>query len=251
MRKLFLFTILTLLYFGAISQPIPESNLLKYPLKSIAYFCQDNTETPLSIITLAYDSNNRLEKLITYQGQSIISEVNYYYNEFGKYDYQDIYSFDQTLKLERTKVFHYDENKRLIFEAYEDNKEYSGIKEYTYNEIGQIITCTEKHNSNSMLYTYEYDTYGRLSKQYLNGNILCSYEYSQNLLLKQVKNNRIEIIYEYDNEGLLIKKRENGNIVEENIYKDGLLTEQWSSYFGIDPCFSPCCSQYVATYIYY
>ena len=246
MRKIFLFIGYSLFCLRAVCQISSSEEIYKYPLRSIATFCQENTEKPLSVEVLTYDSHNRLEKLITYNGSAIVAEVDYYYNEHGLIDYKDYYSFKETLCLDRTRVYYYDEGNRLVFEGDDKVHDYSSVKEYKYNDKGQLITCNENH---STCY-YEYDSRDRLSEKYEDGRI-AHYLYAQNHLEKEVMNNGTEITFEYNADGLLSLIRKNGSIVEENFYANGRLAERWSYYLGIDPCFSPCCSQYVTTYQYF
>lgn len=248
MRKVLLFIIFILVGIGAISQPTLADSQLKYPLKSIAYFCQEDIENPISSVNLLYDSSKRLVKIVSWGPWGKTSEVDYYYNELGQLDYQDYYTGNENLTLDRTKVFHYDANHRLIFEGFEDARGYSSGKEYTYNDMGQVITCKNINGDYYSTSTYEYDQLGHRIQD--SKDTIFSKD-SQNNLVKEIHSNNKTIEYVYDNEGFLIQIRENGNITEAYIYENGRLVEQWSSYFGIDPCFKPCCSQYVATYMYY
>lgn len=116
------------------------------------------------------------------------------------------------------------------------------------------MTSTVDCNYTHWEYSYEYDKQDRLVKKNKNNELEVSYEYFQNRLKKEIRYNRnsnTETTYEYDDNGLLIYKKENDKIIEKNIYDKGRLVERWTYYFGIDPGYYPCSSQYITKYEYY
>ena len=236
------------------SQACCRDDLLKYPLKSISSFCQNKPEIPTSIVILAYDNENHLVKYSSIQNNIETNRIESLYNEFGLLTSKKFYSFNETQNLDRIRSFEYNEKHKLIYEGYDDEQGNNTKNKYSYNEKGQLIESTVDCNYTHLLYSYEYDLENRLSKKYVNNELEVSYEYSNNLLMKEIhhnKNNNLEITYEYDDNGLLINKKENEKVIEKNIYYSGRLVERWTYYFGIDPCFSICCGQYITKYEYY
>lgn len=252
-------TFILLIYFlqsfsMAFSQPCCKEDFLKYPLKSISTFCQNKPETPISKVILTYDKENHLIKYSSFKNNIETNRIVFLYNDLGLLTSKEFYSFDQTQTLDRIRLFKYDEKNQLIYEGYDDERGNNTKNNYLYNKNGQLIESTVDCNYTHLSYSYEYDSQKRISKKYKNNELEISYEYSNNLLIKKIhynRNNDVEIMYEYDDNGLLINKKENGKTIEKNIYYTYRLIERWTYYFGIDPCYSPCCSQYLIKYEYY
>jgi YD repeat-containing protein len=237
-----------------ISQTSNDDGLLKYPLKSIHTYCQKDSTKVIAEQRLTYDKENRLIKS-TYSQDTI--EINYTvfnYNEFGLLISKEFHSLIPNEKLDRIRVFKYNESNKLIFEGFDDERGNNTKNTYLFNETGLLVKSTVDCNYTHWEYTYEYDNKGRLIEKIKNNDLEISYEYSENKLSKEIKhyrNNDNEILYEYDQNNFLFIKKENGKLVEKNIYDDNYLIKRWTYYFGIDPCHSQCCSQYIKTFEYY
>ncbi len=242
-----------------ISQTISGNESSPFPLKTMTRYCQKIPEIPLSKTVLTYDKENRLIKSSEYRDTTETYRTVSNYNELGLLMSKDFYSFTKDEpKLDRTRIYKYDDKNRLIYEGYDDEKGNNTKNNYTYNENGKLISSTNECNYNHWECLYEYDTNGKLNKEYKNNELEVSYEYYDNRLTKEthyqhnnfVADKNKEIIYYYDEKGLLTMKREDENIIEKNTYSNGKLVERWTYYFGIDPCFSPCCGQYITKYEY-
>ena len=248
-----------------------EDDLLKYPLKSISIYCQDTSnKIPYSVQYLYYDNNNQLllSKSISIRN-SDTNIVEYKFNKnrllASKFSYT-IPITERNKHRQRKRIFKYDKNNNLIFDGYEEgkgeNKGYSENKSYSYSKLnGKPISSNYTYGPNHFENTYEYDSLGRLIKLYKNKELEATYEYSNDLLLKETRfikganyasatGTRV-LIYEYDDSGLLILKKQFGKIVEKNIYEKGRLLERLTYYYGPDPNFSTCSSQYDYKFEYY
>jgi hypothetical protein len=150
--------------------------------------------------------------------------------------------------------YKYDETNRLIYEGVGDeamDKKHT----YIYNEKGQLIESTDECGYIHRRFGYKYDEMQRMIMKYERGGTSpTEYEYSGHRLTKEIHHNRnrkTEITYEFNDIGLLLIKREEGNVIIKNIYNNGRLVERWDYYFGIDPGYYPCHSQYISKYEYY
>jgi YD repeat-containing protein len=265
--------------FCAFSQNCCGDNFLKFPLKSISNYCQNEPETLLTTAILSYDKEYRLVKYSTFQGPTIISEIVYKYNESGQlvakeiysaneeltltseivYKYNELgqlaaeefYSVKSELTLDRTKLYKYDEKNRLIYEGYDDDNSNNTKNNYCYNAKGQLISSTEDCNYTHSSYLYRYDSKGRLINKYLNDNLICSYVYYEDRLIKELGTQNNETTYEYDDNGSMLIKKISEKIVEQNYYYQDRLVERWTFYYGIDPGYYPCSGQNITKYEYY
>jgi|SRR5690554_533675 len=238
-----------------VSQDSNADEFLKYPLKAIYKYCQDDSTEVISEQRFLYDDENRLIESNSFVGRpiEIRSRTLFQYDSSGLLTSETYYSLYPVEKPPSIKVFKYDANNRVDFEGYED-KTGIGNKTYHYNQDGLLVRSILDYGRKPIEYTYEYDDQARLIKKFENNNLKTFYEYSENKRYKEIKyarNGDTEILYEYDQNGLLITKTENGKVVERNIYADNYLVKRWTYYFGIDPCFLVCCSQYITTYTYY
>ena len=237
------------------SQTNPVDEFLKFPLKTISTYCQNKLDTAFSTAVLTYDKENNLIKYSWYNDTIESSRTVFNYNALGFLVSKDFYSYsNNSLTLTRTRLYKYDEKNRLIYEGYDDERGNNTKNNYSYGKNGELISSKNECNYNKWNYSYEYDSNGRLRKKYKNNELEVSYEYSQNHLTKEIhynRNSNKEILYVYDDNGLLINKREKEKLIENNIYNNGRLVERWTYYFGIDPCYSPCCGQYFTKYEYY
>lgn len=91
--------------------------------------------------------------------------------------------------------------------------------DYTY-EHGQVKTVSH----NGMIYTYNYNTFGKLSSIMVGDHPLISYEYEDNLdknISKSVFGNGDELRYSYDENGNLTEVRDkNGTLLDEVCYDE-------------------------------
>lgn len=258
--------------FCAFSQNCCGDNFLKFPLKSISNYSYNEPETLLTKEILSYDKEYRLVKFSTFQGPTVISEIVYKYNESGQLVTKEIYSANEELTLtseivykfnelgqlaaeefytvneelilDRIKLYKYDEKNRLVYDGYDNDMGNNTNNNYYYNGKGQLISLTVDCNFTNSTYSYEYDSKGRLSNEYLNYNLICSYVYSQDRLIKELGTQNNETTYEYDDNGSMLIKKINEKIVEQNYYFQDRLVEKWKFYYGRNP-------EYFAKYEYY
>jgi len=221
-----------------------KEDFYRYPLKTIISYCQKDPTIPISTTSLFYDSENRVSIVSDENG----GKIKFKYNEYGLLISKVF--INETEDVERTMTYEYDQDLKLIYEGYEDERPNNTIKEYYYNGSGQLIKMTLSCRNNVVEYTYEYNSKGQLMNEYKDNRLLVQYVYHGDLLVKKTSNN-IETIYEYNINDQLLRVIENDKIIEENVFKNGKTIERWVNYYGIDPCFRACCSQYLLKYTYY
>jgi YD repeat-containing protein len=221
--------------------------------KLIYSYCQQNLTKPFSKQVLSYDSKNRLTKTTVYMNNIIQYWMKSNYNNIGLLTSQEFYYPSPNNKLNWTRIFKYNKNNKLIYEGYDGKSGSNSRNTYSYNNIGQLIASTDECNYTHWVYSYEYDSLGQLCKKFKNGTLQFSYEYSKNKLAKEIQyksSRNVVTKYAYDKTGLLLDKWENDKLTEKNIYYKGYLIRKWTYYFGIDPCYDPCCGKYVLIYKY-
>jgi hypothetical protein len=247
-------TIIILISNDVFSQVIGNDTIIQYPLESISYFCQSTPDSIIGKTVVKYDNQFRLLKTITFPNSSFLDTtdiVEYLYTEFGLLSSKRLINVRG--KKERTRIYKYDDQNRLIYEGYDDEKGNNNKNHYTYSDQGKVIENYLVCNYNKVTYTYKYDESGRLISEYENNQLICTFEYSGELLIKktQYSGNRNTItIYEYDEYGNLVFKKENGKVIEHNKYENNRIVEKWIYYFGKEHRYSPCCNQYIMRYSY-
>lgn len=246
----------------ALSQELFGEKLPKYPLKTISSYCQNKSDKSQTTTKLTYDDKKQLVKSVLYYDTVQVAEVIFNYNGQGQLVSKDFYSLNyqnQTMDYYRSRNFKYDSKNNLIHEGFDDDKGNDQKNNYTYDKDGKMLTSTDECNTR-FIYSYKYDSVNKLIEKYKDGNLEISYEYDNNQLVKEIHYNRFRSYkkdqvtiykYVYNEMGFLLFKTENENVIEKNIYDNNFLVERWTYYFGIDPCHSPCCGQYVFRYKYY
>lgn len=235
-------------------QPSFKDEFYKYPLKSITSYCQENPDSIISLEKLTYDKDYKLATRSKFARNNFeLQRHVYFYNDSGILLSRDFYVFDETKVRHGKKLYKYDNKNLLIYEGYDSLMRNTSEVYYTYNAQGQLTSASNGKDRYSNTYSYEYDSKNRLIDVLKDNKYFISYEYNNDLLIRETHyiDKKADIKYEYDENGLLLKKVENGKIIEKNIYNNGILIKRYSYYFGIDPCYSLCCSQYITLFEYY
>ncbi len=222
-------------------------------------FCQSSMNDIFRLVEYEYDD----EKLITetlFQNDEIQSKTTYGYNS----DNQLISEVYLANRIKTEKTYVYNGNKQLI------NTLYNLI---SYDSNGQIanetkIKAPREYENNRLVKewefwggfnTYEYsgDKVVKKIDYTKNGekHHITTYKYSGDLLIEEIKENKVGGLiylktYMYDSQNRLIKIKDGENSIEENDYIDNKLIERRAYYFGIDPCFAPCCGNFVYRFEY-
>ncbi len=247
-NKYFLIPILLLIIFQNLcGQNLVKQEFLKYPLNTIRVYCQNKLDSPYLAFKLFYDNDKKLIQISEYRfGRYKINSTIYKYNLNGLLESQEYYSSDSSLINVRT--YKYDEN-NLLTEEYSNHKL---MQSYVYNDLKKI----EKkilNTPNNITY-YKYNSLNQLEALFRNGLLIASYEYSNNRLVKEIHHSDLYNIvntYLYNESGLLLEKREDDKVIEKKVYDcQGRLIQQWSNYYGIDPGFYHCSSQYMYLFEY-
>ena len=186
--------------------------------------------------TFEYNSNNQLKKEI-YDVISWKQEKDFIYNKINQLEkiiYTNIY-YDSD-----RKETHPRRQSEETFE-YEDSLLVKHVATWGGWDI------------------YEYDAKGRMTTHTIYNMIgakyhIIHYKYSGNLKTEEwaevVETGKIMYRHKfiYDKNNRLTKVLEDGKVIEENLYESNKLIEKRTSYFGIDPCFSPCCGNLLYKY---
>jgi YD repeat-containing protein len=245
MKILFSLLILASCTGSAYTQLAFNREILKYPLKSVIVYCQKDTSRAIAKKELFYDQNHRLVK----ECETIYGNINcmtYTYNESGALILQESES--------RNTVFTYNNKNQLICE----NEDKFKTTSYEYNGE-RVSSKLVDLGSGSKFYTYKYDKQNRLAEIYLNDQSYISYEYTDSLLRRESHYGRqygnfetTEYKYDYNTLGQLVKKTENDKILEKYIYdNNNRLIERMRYEYGMDPCYYPCCGNYIDKFEYY
>ena len=226
-------------------------------------FCQANPEVCYQETKYEYDNNLLISEKVFYFGE-LNSQKTFEYNSNGqlKKEIYDMISWIQE------KDFIYNTTNQLEKIIY-TNIYYNSDREEIYSRTQSEETfeyrknLLVKHVANwGGLDTYEYDTKDRMIT-HTNYNMVTGeryhiihYKYSGNLKIEEwtevVETGKIMYRhkFEYDKNNRLTQVLEDGKIIEENLYRGDKLIEKRTSYFGIDPCFYPCCGKCIYKYEY-
>ncbi|PIE86051.1 MAG: hypothetical protein CSA05_02580 [Bacteroidia bacterium] len=225
-------------------------------------FCQDSPNDTLKMEEYIYKNDNLIKKISIWNGE-VQSETSYEYNLNNQIISETYKTNWQKQKTEITYV--YNEENQLINILY---------KFTYYDEDGQITNEKEReapreYENNQLVKKWKYwggfNTY-----KYSNGKLVSKiehtktgekhhftyYKYSGKLLIEEKKKSRVGGLiylktYEYDSKNRLTKIRDgDNNIIEENDYVGERLIEKRKYDFGIDPCFAPCCGNFIYKYEY-
>ncbi|TRX44914.1 hypothetical protein FNH22_31690 [Fulvivirga sp. M361] len=229
------------------------------PSKMIV-FCQASQEDPWRTLDYKYDNNGNLITEISMRDEKVQSEITYEYDSDNLLT-TEVHLTDDS-KTEKTFV--YNESKQLINVLY---------KFTNYDSDGNVTNESEseapREYDGSQLIK-EWESWGGFNTyEYLNGKIITEinhtkngskhhftyYKYSGDLLVEEKKENKVGGLihfktYVYDSQNRLIQIRDRENIIEESDYNDNKLIEKREYYFGIDPCYSACCGNFIYSYEY-
>lgn len=233
-------------------QPGVNEDLMKYPLSSIVTYCQNDTNKIAAKQSFTYNESNQIKKISFFIENKEFQHVVFNYNEEGLLILKDFFKSHKEIELSKTRRFEYNEKNELVLEIEEDkNGSFSKIS-YQYNTIGLLIKKVIKTKYDNSEYTYTYNS-NRLLVKILKNNILeTSFEYSNNLLMKETDVIRgIIKTFEYGDRGNLLLVKEEDQIVKRNMYSNYRLIKSWSYYYGIDPCYDKCCGRRLMKYEYY
>lgn len=259
MKKVLILTSIFLTVFGCSKE---DDTLIPAELdnpSAMTVFCQASPDNAFKTVNYKYD-NGQLITETSIQNGEVQSETTFKYNSDNQI-ISEVYLTDFR-KTEKTYV--YNENSQLINVLYKFTE---------YDTDGQITNESEseaprEYEGNQLVKEWEYwggfNTY-----EYKDGKIVTKidytkngekhhftyYKYSGDLLTEEKKETKVGGLmylktYTYDSQNRLIQIRDNENIIEENDYDGKKLTEKREYYFGIDPCYSPCCGNFIYKYKY-
>jgi len=230
-------------------------------------FCQSNSNDTLSRVEYKYDKGNLISETTLLHGD-IQTTTHFEYNngtqlifetsesDFRKTEKTFIYNELNQLVNIKYKYIDFDNNGNVIGESeseapreYENDllvkewENWGGFNTYTYRN-GEVQTQID-HTKNGEKHHVTTFKYGR--------NL--TFKYARNLLIEEKKETRDGGLiylksYKYDSQNRLIKVIDAKNTIEENLYIDNKLMEKRINYFGIDPGFSHCLSNFKYSYEY-
>jgi hypothetical protein len=281
LMRYFILLIWVLIVTKSFGQITSEIDFPTFPLKKVICSCQSNPNQDYSTEDLSYYEDGKLKQVFkTYtKEESDTNIVEYYYSTIGLLDslktktfvgakgYDDVF--------QRTRIFKYNAKGLLIHSGFADEKGNNLTNDYQYSTEDQLLRKIVRCGSNMQIYSYEYDKSGKVLKEFKNDRLLNRFKYNkENTLEKKVsysnarynlrrfydrithlrfKNEfRAKYItkYEYDEQNRLVKVINQENVIEIRKYENGTLIEKRTNYYGTDPCFAPCCSQYIYRYEY-
>jgi YD repeat-containing protein len=254
------------------SQEIVQNH---FPAKSRTCSCQTGSSSYYETVSYEYDDEDNLTRQIRTlaTSDSDTTIIDYFYSKglISKINTQTFVGakgYDEVFK--STKIFKYNDNKKLIYSGFEDKKTNNPISEYSYNENGILISKTVSCNSNVTKYNFKYDKSGKLIEEFRNGKLSIRYiYYKTRKLKKKIDYHHFNIFrkiihplrsrglkrrtitnYKYDQSNRLVEIIEGGKTIEQRIYKDNRLKEIWIYDNSCDPCFVPCCGDYICVFRY-
>lgn len=240
---------------------------LESAVKPIAMnvYCQSSPHDIAWRIEYEYDHNNlvtetrlsngavRRKKSFEYDSDGRITEETLEFSNTKtkkSYIYND---FNQLIKVKR-RSSEYDADGQLIRES-----ESEDTFEYENNHLVKEL------QSWGGVITYEYKG-GNLVKKttftkYGDAHHITTYEYEDedggevDLLTVEHKetaqgNTMYHKTFFYDSWNRLVTVKDGDDIIEEYVYDEEDLVLKKEFYFGIDPCYSPCCGNYLYRYEY-
>ena len=239
------------------NDPLPPKPVLELPI-SIHSFCQSKPATEIGKEIREYYQGRIIKKIenvyspyskttsCTYNSeQLLIRELSISSNQNITKDF--IYNDDNQLVEKRTSIIQQPGSAHPDTTTYTDFLTYSGIyliKEtqhwggyISYKYEGCLLSEMISHNSYGEPHHHTKYTYkgGRLNTE---------------TKITKTANPIYHKEFIYDSEGKLTEIIQDGKTVEFNIY-DGLkLIEKRVNDYGIDPCFSACCGNFIYLYNY-
>jgi|WetSurMetagenome_2_1015567.scaffolds.fasta_scaffold175328_2 hypothetical protein len=148
-------------------------------------------------------------------------------NQMGEETHKTLYTYRGTMP--EWEEFYY----------FKDNEwDFQYAHKFEFNRNGLLVkkssyTTTEKDK------VYDYFTYS-----YKNGKL------SEEERILQTGKVSYHKDYFYNKDGMLDYVVQDGNIIEKNTFENSRLVEKQTWYYGIDPCFSQCCGNFICKYEY-
>ena len=226
-------------------------------------FCQASPNVCHQEIKYEYINSLLISETVFIHSGELYSQKTLEYHSNGQLK-KEIYDM---ITWEQEKDFIYNEANQLEKIIY-TNIYYNSDRQETYPRI-QLEETFEYENTLLVKHvetwggwdTYEYDTKGRMTTQTIYTSTggkyhIINFKYSGNLKIEEwaevVETGKIMYRhkFEYNKNSRLTKVLEDGKVIEENSYRGNQLIEKQTYYFGIDPCFSPCCGNYIYKYEY-
>jgi YD repeat-containing protein len=197
-----------------------------------------------------YDRNKRLTKISNISNNNETSTL-YFYDTSGLLISKEIIP-DLNSNMPLKTTYEYNNDRQLILEREDSLYKTS----YSYNTNGKLISKLTDYPQRPELFTYKYDALNRLIEISRNNEKEISYVYSNSLVIAEIHYNQNKALYKfeykYDYQGLRLEEMENDKIIKKNVYDSyNRLKESCTFYYGIDPCYRSCCSEYVYRYEYY
>lgn len=243
--------------------PDAEGNFLYIKEKM---YCSRTPDEEFKSISFKYDENNNVVEEITYFNNRPDKKISstfannlrqldstFYFRDnqwewVHGYEYK--YTKDKLAEKRRLKangnnshkvLYSYNNSKLEWEEFYYFNNnawEYQYGHKYKYYKRDQVVK-RESYTSEAKDKVYDTFVY-----TYNNGKIR-----EEKRIIQTGETSYIKKYY-YTRNNLLDYIEKDENIIQQNFYEVGKLVEKHTFYFGIDPCFSPCCGSSVYKYQY-
>jgi len=228
--------------------------------KVMIVFCQSSLSDTLRLVEYEYD-NDKLTSETTIQNGKVTSKKTFRYNsdnliitevnKLGRRKIENTFVYNHINQLINVlqEVTNYDSNGQIV-----DESEREAPREYENNQL------VKEWESWGGFNTYEYNNDGKVKTKIDHTGIgqkhhITNYRYWGDLLLEERKMTRnfkpmYLRTYIYDAQKRLVNIKEGEKNIEENDYDGNKLIEKRTFYFGIDPCYYPCCGNFVYKYEY-
>lgn len=260
MKKIF---ILSFVFLTVISCSTEDNLLVPAELdhpSAMRVFCQASPENSVSAVNYEYDDEGNLITEISIHNGEVSGETTFVYDSENQL-MSEVYLTDLR-KTEKTYVYN------------EDNLLVNILYKFTdYDTAGQLTNESEseaprEYVSDQLVKEWAYWG-GFTTYEYKDGRIVTRiehtlqgeahhftyYKYSRGLLAEEKKETSVGGLmylktFTYDSQNRLIQIQDRENIIEENEYEGKKLIEKRVFYFGIDPCYSACCGNFIYRYEY-
>lgn len=261
MRFLFLFLCSVTIY----AQPV-ELPPAQYPIKLINGYCIEDSSVVAFSYRYEYDwKKNLIKSTRELINRSHLEEHNFNYGPDNKIQKETVFIMKQgSMVLQSYALYYYSDGNLVKKEFYNPANEITSTEETDYAEnfiVRTSLTYYTKGEPRLQAFTkYSYDKSRHLtSRDNFTGigdlRVSVTYEYSDNLLIKEVENvvrqKPSTTIYEYDGNNSLSKKLKDGKILQENFWLGSKLRERWQYDLGFDVCRNMCCGKLMIKIFYY